>query len=89
MTITVNEFKTLGGSLLERVRTLREEVSIMEAGIVVARLIPEMSAAAKPWHQLRGSVAIRGDLTEPIMEDDEVSSSLQAESEILSASNGH
>ncbi|MFO1437793.1 MAG: hypothetical protein U1F81_05675 [Verrucomicrobiaceae bacterium] len=67
MTITVNEFQSLGASLLERVRSYREEVSILDAGVVVARLVPErVESKEKPWHALRGTVVVNGDLTEPV-----------------------
>ena len=80
MTITVNEFQSLSASLLERVRSLREEVSIMESGKVVARLVPEMvPSKTKPWHVLRGSVVIHGDLTESLMSDQHLDAALEHE----------
>lgn len=80
MTITVNEFQSLGASLLERVRRSHEEVAILDAGVVVARLVPEeQSQAAKPWHVLRGAMVIHGDLTEPVMTEEEVEAGLAAE----------
>ncbi len=80
MTITVNEFQSLSASLLERVRSLREEVSIMDSGKVVARLVPEIAPSkTKPWHALRGSVVVHGDLTEPLMTSQQVDSGLECE----------
>ncbi len=80
MTITVNEFQSLGASLLERVRSFREEVSILDAGVVVARLVPERIVSKdKPWHALRGSVVVHGDLTEPLMTSQQVDSGLECE----------
>ena len=87
MTITVSEFQTLGASLLERACKLHEEVSIMDAGVVVARLIPER-APGKSWHQLRGAAVIRGDLTQPVMTDDEVAAALQTEAANLTKPHG-
>jgi antitoxin (DNA-binding transcriptional repressor) of toxin-antitoxin stability system len=89
MTITVNEFQRLGASLLERVRTSHEEVAITEFGKVVARLVPEEKAPhTKPWHALRGSVFIRGDLTEPVMTEAEVESALDSEEANLKLAHG-
>ncbi len=80
MTITVNEFQRLSASLLERVRSKREEVEILDAGVVVARLVPEEpSQLAKPWHVLREAMVIHGDLTEPVMTEEEVEAGLATE----------
>lgn len=86
MTITVTEFQNLGASLLERVRTSREEVSIVDSGKVVARLVPEMvPSKTKPWHALRGSVVVHGDLTEPLMTAQQVDSGLECEAASLNS----
>jgi antitoxin (DNA-binding transcriptional repressor) of toxin-antitoxin stability system len=80
MTITVNEFQSLGASLLEHVRRLHEEVAILDAGVVVARLVPEeQSQPAKPWHVLSGAMVIDRDLTEPVMTEEEVEAGLATE----------
>lgn len=80
MTITVNEFQSLSASLLERVRRSHEEVAILDAGVVVARLVPEeQSQPAKPWHVLRGAMFIHGDITEPVMTEEEVEAGLATE----------
>ncbi len=77
MTVTVSEFQTLGTALLDRVKRLREEVSITDSGIEVARLVPPtLLSGDKPWHELRGSVSILADLTQPIMSDEEVEDGL-------------
>lgn len=84
MTITVSEFQSLSAALLERVRSLREEVEILDAGVVVARLVPETpSQPAKPWHVRREAMVIHGDLTEPVMTDEEVEAGLAAEAKNL------
>ena len=89
MTITVSEFQTLGAALLERVKRLHEEVSITESGVEVARLVPAMPASEeKPWHELRGSVTILADLTQPTMSDQEVERGLKAESHNLASTHG-
>ena len=74
----------MGGSLLQRVRELREEVCIQESGVVVARLVPDATASKpKPWHKLRGSVTIHGDLTVPVLSEAEVEAGLNGEAAIL------
>lgn len=89
MTITVSEFQALGVSLLERVKRMHEEVSIIEAGVEVARLVPATPAVmGKPWHVLRGSAVISADLTQPIMNEEEVARGLQAEHHNLTSSHG-
>lgn len=89
MTVTVSEFQTLGASLLDRVKRLNEEVSITESGVVVARLVPEAAPLpGKPWHKLRGSALIHGDLTLPIMSDCEAAAALDAESRNLTSRHG-
>lgn len=84
MTITVSEFQALGVSLLDRVKRLHEEVSIIESGVEVARLVPATPAPAeKPWHELRGSVILLSNLTQPLLNHEEVERGLQAESHTL------
>lgn len=89
MTIKVSEFQTLGASLLDRVKRLHEEVSITDSGVEVARLVPAAAVAMeKPWHELRGSVDILADLTQPIMSDEEVEQGLETERHNLSGRDG-
>jgi antitoxin (DNA-binding transcriptional repressor) of toxin-antitoxin stability system len=88
MRITVSEFQTMGVSLLERACDLGEEVAIVDAGVVIARLVPEPNST-KPWHLLRGAAVITGDLTAPIMTEKEVSDASQFEAAILKSAHGH
>lgn len=78
MTITSAELQTLGLSLLERIRKTRENIAIMEAGVVIARLVPE-SASSKPWHELAGQAVLLDDLTKPVLGEGEVEDSVRRE----------
>ena len=72
-TIAVSKFKATCLSVIERVRKTRKPVQITRFGKPVAEVIPPHTPPRpKTWlGVMRGTGAIRGDLTAPASEEDE------------------
>lgn len=65
-TINASEFKTKCLAILDEVAQTGESVTILKRGHPVAQLVPPVPQAdIAPFHALRGSVEIYGDIIEP------------------------
>jgi prevent-host-death family protein len=65
-TIAAAEFKARCLTLMEDVRSTREEVLITKRGKPVARLVPVDTRAAEFIGRLEGAVKVVGDIESPI-----------------------
>ncbi|MGE3840458.1 MAG: type II toxin-antitoxin system Phd/YefM family antitoxin [Vicinamibacterales bacterium] len=64
--MTATEFKAKCLAVIDRVHSSQETVAITKRGRVVAKLVPEVDTAARPWLTLRGGRAIwHGDPFQP------------------------
>ena len=71
--ISATDFKAHCLSLLERVKTQHETITITKHGRVVARLVPASDTAERPWMRLRNTPARwHGDPLAPVVNEREV-----------------
>lgn len=69
MLIAAGQFKAHCLKIMDRVHKTHEEVIITKHGRPVAKLVPVEEAPPKPlFGYLRGSVVVKGDITQPIGE---------------------
>jgi len=62
MVISATEFKAKCLSLIDRVQSRGERITITKRGRVVAELVGKADDDAEPWLALRGQVRWEGDL---------------------------
>ena len=73
MKINATEFKAKCLSLIDRVHSKGEVITITKRGRVVAKLVGEMKADDRPWLALRDqSPRWSGDPFAPAVEDDDI-----------------
>lgn len=73
MMISATEFKAKCLSLIDRVQSRGERITITKRGRVVAELVGKADDDAEPWLALRGQVAEwRGDPFAPVIGADEI-----------------
>ena len=73
MKINATEFKAKCLSLIDLVHSEGEVVTITKRGRVVAKLVSEVQADARPWLALRGqSARWKGDPFAPAVEDEDI-----------------
>ncbi len=72
MKITATEFKAKSLALIDRVNESGEPIIITKRGRVVARLVADGVAEAKPWLRLRGKARWTGDPLKPAISESEV-----------------
>lgn len=73
MKINATEFKAKCLSLIDRVHSKGEVVTITKRGRVVAKLVSDVQADPRPWLTLRGQCALwHGDPFAPAVEDADV-----------------
>lgn len=71
--ITATEFKAHCLSLLDRVKTQHETITITKHGRVVARLVPASDTSEQPWIRLRKIPARwHGDPFAPVVHEPDV-----------------
>ena len=77
-TIKATEFKAKCLTLMDRVQSTGEVISITKHGQEVARLVPSPNSKRrqKLLQQLKGSVKIYSDLTQPILSEEDIESVL-------------
>jgi prevent-host-death family protein len=70
-TISATKFKAQCLAILDEVATTGETVTILKRGTPVAQLVPPTPTTAQyPQHELFGTVALRGDVVEPVLPAD-------------------
>ncbi len=74
MKVTATEFKAKISALIDKVNQSGEPVIITRRGRVVARLVADGDAQAKPWLRLRGKARWTGDPLKPAVSESEVES---------------
>ena len=68
MILSVTEFKAKCLSLLERIRSSGETITLTRRGAVIAEVKPAAKpGGVSPQDSLRGSVKIRGDILGPVL----------------------
>jgi prevent-host-death family protein len=73
MKVNVTEFKATCLSLIDRVRSKGEVVTITKRGRVVAKLVSAVETDVKPWLALRRQPAtFNGVPFAPVVEDDDI-----------------
>ena len=73
MKVNATEFKAKCLSLIDRVHSKGEIVTITKRGRIVAKLVGDVQAEEQPWLALRGQPATwKGDPFAPAVEDDEI-----------------
>lgn len=73
MKVNASEFKAKCLSLIDRVHSKGEVVTITKRGRVVAKLVGEVQVEDRPWLALRGqSARWKGDPFAPAVEDDDI-----------------
>lgn len=73
MKMNATEFKAKCLSILDRVQSRRQPVTITKRGRVVARLVPAFDEAEQPWLRLRdGRVRWIGDPFAPVVAEDDL-----------------
>jgi prevent-host-death family protein len=72
MKVNATEFKAKCLSLIDRVSSKGEVVTITKRGRVVARLVSAVEADNQPWLALRGHVVRYVDPFAPAVEDDDI-----------------
>jgi prevent-host-death family protein len=73
MKVNATTFKATCLSLIDRVHSKGEVVTITKRGRVVARLVSAADANDKPWLVLRGQLAVfKGDPFAPVVVDDDI-----------------
>jgi prevent-host-death family protein len=72
MKVNATEFKAKCLSLIDRVHTKGEVVTITKRGRVVAKLVTAVETDDKPWLALRGQAILKGDPFAPVVEDDDI-----------------
>jgi prevent-host-death family protein len=74
MKITATEFKAKSLALIDQVNESGEPIFITKRGRVVARLVADGNAEAKPWLRLRGTARWMEDPLKPAISESEVES---------------
>ena len=74
MKVTATEFKAKVHAMIDQVNESGEPVIITKRGRVVARLVADGDAEAKPWLRLRGTARWTGDPLKPAVSESEVES---------------
>ena len=75
MKISATEFKAKCLSLIDRVQTKGETVTVTKRGRVVARLVAHADSNERPWLALRGKIARwKGDPFAPAVDLDDIES---------------
>ena len=72
MKVNATEFKAKCLSLIDRVHSKGEVVTITKRGRVVARLVSATQTDDKPWLALRGQAILKGDPFAPAVREDEI-----------------
>jgi prevent-host-death family protein len=72
MNVNATEFKAKCLSLIDRVHSKGEVVTITKRGRVVAKLVSAGQADEQPWRALRGQVEWKGDPFAPALADDDI-----------------
>ncbi len=72
MKVNATEFKAKCLSLIDRVSSKGEVVTITKRGRVVARLVSAVETDDKPWLALRGQAVLKGDPFAPVVGEDEI-----------------
>jgi len=73
MKINATEFKAKCLSLIDRVHSKGEVITITKRGRIVARLVGDVQADDRPWLALRGQIARwKGDPFTPVVEDADI-----------------
>jgi prevent-host-death family protein len=72
MKVNATEFKAKCLSLIDRVSSKGEIVTITKRGRVVARLVGASQAGDQPWLALRGQVVSYVDPFAPAVEDEDI-----------------
>ena len=72
MKINATEFKAKCLSLIDRVHSKGEVVTITKRGRVVAKLVGQGQSDDRPWLALRGQAILKGDPFAPAVEEDEI-----------------
>jgi prevent-host-death family protein len=72
MKVTATEFKATCLSLIDRVQSRGEVVTITKRGKVVAKLVAPDHTDLRPWLLLRGQVVSYLDPFAPVVEDDDI-----------------
>jgi len=69
--IAASEFKARCLAILDEVQRTGEEVTILNRGRPVARLVPAVPRGGRtPQETLRGTVRVRGDIVGPVLPPD-------------------
>lgn len=72
MKVNATEFKAKCLSLIDRVHSRGDVITITKRGRVVARLVSAVQTDDKPWLALRGQATWKGDPFAPVVEEDEI-----------------
>ncbi len=72
MKVNATEFKAKCLSLIDRVSSKGEVVTITKRGRVVARLVSALDTDDKPWLALRGTAILKGDPFAPAVAEHEI-----------------
>ena len=72
MKVNATEFKAKCLSLIDRVHSRGDVITITKRGRVVARLVSAVPTDDKPWLALRGQAILKGDPFAPAGREDEI-----------------